>query len=557
MTNRQVADILNRIADILLIKDENPFKIKAYRNAAQAIYYLDEDVRLLYEKGKLEEIPGVGKAVREKIEEMLLTGQLAYYENLLQEVPTGVLDMLAIPGIGHKTVKLIYEKTGIASIDDLLKAAEEGRLRSIPGIGEKTEDNIKKGIAMLKQNSGKVNLGIALPLAEKFRDFLLADEKILNASIVGSLRRGKPLVRDIDILVAAYDYKAVHKRAEKFEEVKKIARKNRENVQGKLIYDIDFEIIIVPPEDYYHSLIWTTGSKAHRQVLLAGVDRKSLRGLNREEEVYAQLGIQYIPPELRENRGEIEKARLNLLPPLVEFGDIKGDLHVHSDWSDGGHDIEEMVSKARKKGYNYLAITDHSKSLPISGGLSEERLKAQGKVIDELNQKLNGFKVLKGIEVDILKDGSLDYGDEILENLDIVVASIHSHFKLDKEEQTRRIINAIKSNKVNIIGHLTGRLLNRRNGYELDIDSILKAAAAHKVALEINSHPERLDIDEETAMKAKEYGVKIAVSSDAHHREDLDLIRYGVINARRGWLTPDDIINTWPLDKLISFLNRD
>lgn len=557
MTNRQIADILNRIADILLIKDENPFKIKAYRNAAQAIYYLDEDVRVLYEKGKLEEIPGVGKAVKEKIEEMLNTGRLDYYENLLLQIPPGVLNMLAIPGIGHKTVKLIYEKTGIDNIDDLLKAAEEGRLREIPGIGEKTEVNIKKGIEMLKQNSGKVNLGIALPLAEKFRDFLLADKRIFDASIAGSLRRGKPLVSDIDILVAADDYLAVHEKAEKFPEIKEITRKDQENVKGKLVYDIDFEIIIVPPADYYHTLVWTTGSKSHRKVLFSGIDRKELRGLTSEEEVYARLGIQYIPPELRENRGEIEKARLYELPSLVETGDIKGDLHVHSDWSDGGHDIMEMVSKARERGYSYIAITDHSRSLPISGGLSVERLLAQGKVIDEINKSLDGFKVLKGIEVDILKDGTLDYSDDILEKLDIVVASIHSSFKLGKEEQTERIIKAIKSNRVNIIGHLTGRLLNRRNGYELDIDRILEAAAMHNVALEINSHPERLDIDEEIALKAREYGVKIAISSDAHHKEDLELIRYGVINARRGWLTPDEVINTWPYDRLRSFLQRD
>lgn len=556
MTNRQVADILNRIADILLIKDENPFKIKAYRNAAQSIYYLDEDVRLLYKKGRLGDIPGVGKAVKEKIEEMLKTGSLSYYEELLREVPPGVLDMLAIPGIGHKTVKLIYEKTGIDNIEDLLKAVEENKLKGIPGIGEKTEVNIKKGIEMIKQNRGKVNLGIALPLAKKFKSFLLEDKRIFNASIVGSLRRGKPLVNDIDILVAADDWLAVHKQAEKFEEIKKITKKDRENVKGKLIYDIDFEIIIVAPDDYYHSLVWTTGSKAHRQALFDGVDRKSLRGLASEEEVYAKLGIQYIPPELRENRGEIEKARLNKLPPLVEVFDIKGDLHVHSDWSDGGHDIMEMVNKAKEKGYSYIAITDHSKSLPISGGLTEERLLAQGKVIDEINKNLDGFKVLRGIEVDILKDGSLDFGDDVLKNLDIVVASIHSNFKLSKEEQTERIIKAIKSNKVNIIGHLTGRLLSRRNGYELDIDRILEAAAVYNVALEINSHPERLDIDEEIALKTKEYGVKIAISSDAHHKEDLELMRYGVINAKRGWLAPDEVINTWPYDKLAQYLKR-
>ncbi|MBO8158596.1 DNA polymerase/3'-5' exonuclease PolX [Thermosyntropha sp.] len=557
MTNRQVADILNRIADILQIKEENPFKIRAYRNAAQSIYYLDEDLRSLYKKDKIGDVPGVGRAVKGKIEELLEKGSMEYYENLLKEVPQGVLEMLSVPGIGHKMVKLIYEKTGIDNIDDLLKAAEEHRLREIPGIGEKTEENIKKGIEMLKKNRGKVNLGIALPLAEKFRDFLLEDERILAASVVGSLRRGKPLVNDIDILVAAEDYLAVHEKAEQFTEIKKINRKDKENVSGKLIFDIDFELIIVLPDDYYHSLVWTTGSKPHRAVLFSEIGRSSFRGAVSEKEIYEKLNMQFIPPELRENRGEIEKARLNELPVLVELGDIKGDLHVHSDWSDGAHEIMEMVRKAKEKGYSYMAVTDHSKSLPISGGLDEERLLAQGRVIDDLNLKIEDFKILKGIEVDILKDGSLDFSDEVLENLDIVVASVHSNFKMDKEKQTKRILNAIKSGKVNIIGHLTGRLLNRRSGYELDIDGILKTAARYNVALEINSHPERLDIDEETAFKAKEYGVKIAINSDAHNKEDLDLIRYGVINARRGWITPDDVINTWPYDKLVKFLKKE
>lgn len=554
MTNREVAKVLENIADILQLTDENPFKALAYRKAARSIYHLDEDINKVNADNRLAGIPGIGKAVKHKIEELLAKGSLEYYDQLLMKVPPGVLDMLAIPGVGHKTVKLIHEELGVDTMEELYQAAQEHRIRALPGMGGKTEYNIKKGIELLKENNDKVTLGLALPIARDLTDFLMESPAVEKASIVGSVRRAKPLVGDIDILIATRDYLRVQERVKNYRGIKSITLADNENVKGYLDYNIEFEVIIVEPEDYYHSLVWTTGSKKHRARLFAGIDRTTLRGLSSEEEVYRKANMQYVPPELREDGDELEIALQGTLPTLIELSDIKGDLHTHTDWSDGGSKIEDMVEAARKRKYSYLAITDHSKSLPISGGLNEARLSAQGRIIDALNKKMNGFKILKGIEVDILKDGRLDFDDNVLQELDIVVASIHSNFKLDKEHQTERIIKAINNPHVDIIGHLTGRLLNRRSGYELDTDRILEAAASNRVALEINSHPDRLDIDEETARKAKACGIKIAVNSDAHHISELAVLGYGVFNARRGWLEASDIINTWEIAQLQQWL---
>ena len=556
MTNREVAQILARIADILGIKDENPFKIKAYRNAAEVIYRLEENINDLHRLDRIGDIPGIGKAIKASIKELMEDGSCEYYDQLLVEVPEGVLQMLSIPGLGHKTVRVIYENLGTKNLEELLKAARDHEIQKLPGLGAKTEENIIKGIEMLAQNAGQATLGIASPAAEKLKIYLLEAEAVSAVSIVGSLRRGKPLVNDIDILVEARDFLAVYDHVNNYPGAISVNRTQPDLISGQLTYQIDFEIIMVEPEDFYPYLVWTTGGKEHREIIFKNIDIKNLRGLNNEEQVYEKLGYQYIPPELRENTGEIEAARTGELPVLIEKKHIKGDLHMHSPWSDGGTEIEELREAAREMKYDYIAITDHSKSLTISGGLNEERLSAQGLVIDALNRQCQDFTIFKGIEVDILKEGQLDFADEVLATLDIVVASIHSYFNLDREEQTERILRAIRNKHVNIIGHLTGRLLNRRPGYEVDIERVLMAAHKHQVALEINSHPDRLDIDAELARKAREYGVKIAINSDAHHKQDLDLIKYGIINGRRGWLGPDDVINTWDKERLRQFLNK-
>ncbi|MDD3852201.1 MAG: DNA polymerase/3'-5' exonuclease PolX [Syntrophomonadaceae bacterium] len=556
MTNREIARTLDRIADILQLKEENSFKVRAYRMAANSIYNLDEDIKVYYAKNRIAEIPGIGKTVSANIIEMLEKGSSDYYMNLIADIPEGLLDMLVLPGLGHKTVKLIYDHLGISNREDLLKAAQEQQIRKIPGLGAKTEYNIIKGMELINQNRGKATLGLSLPMAIEFRNYLADCPQVVQASIVGSVRRGKSIVGDIDILLCGYDFAVIKSWVIAYRGIKDLNRQEKDSIGGQLDYGINFEVILVHPDSYYAAVVWTTGSKSFRDQVFNGVDPSALIGLHSEQTVMQKLGLDYIPPEIREDTGEIELARQGNLPVLVSRQDVKGDLHMHSDWSDGGSSIEQMAESCRQMGYTYMAITDHSKSLPISGGLNEERLLAQGALVDEINTRLNGFKVLKGIEVDILKNGELDFSNDTLSKLDVVIASIHSHFKLDKEQQTERIIKAIKNPQVNIIGHLTGRLLNRRAPYEIDLPRILQAAAEHNVALEINSHPDRLDIDEFTARKAKDYGVKIAINSDAHHHNDLYMVDYGILTARRGWLQADDIINCRELSRLIKFLKE-
>jgi len=554
MTNQEVARVLRQIADILQIKDDNPFKVKAYRKAADAIYHFEEDINVLHQTGRIAEIPGVGRAVQEKVEELLQKGCLAYHERLLQEVPAGVLNMLRLPGLGPRTVRTIHEQLGIASLDELLRAAQEHRLRGLPGVGEKTELAIINGIEEQQQNRGRVTLGEALPLAENLLRFLLNASPVLDGSIVGSVRRGKPLVSDIDILLATRQPEKLLPLVNEYAGMRRLTTIEPGHIKGQLSGEIDFEIIMVDPEYYYFLLVRATGSKIHRDIIFNDQYPEHFLNARDEAEIYQRLGLCYIPPELRENRGEIEQARQGGLPRLLDLQDIKGDLHIHSKWSDGVESIVEMANSALALGYEYIAVTDHSKSLSISGGLNEERLLLQGKEIDALPADLP-LTIFKGIEVDIMKDGSLDLADEVLHSLDLVIASVHSYFKLDKLQQTERIIKAIQNPHVDIIGHLSGRLLNRRPGYELETIRIIEAAAQYKTALEINAHPDRLDIDEDTARLAREYGVKMAINSDAHHRVDLSLMRYGVMNARRGWLEPKDVVNTWSKDRLLNYLS--
>lgn len=556
MTNCEVARILEGIADLLQIKNDNPYKIRAYRHAAETVYHLQGDLYTLYRDGRLRDIPGVGKSVQAGITEILEKGRMSYYDRLLEEIPSGVLEMLAIPGLGHKTINLIYTRLGIASLPELEQAAREHRICQLPGLGAKSENNIIKGMEVLRQGAKKATLGLARPLALDFFAHLKKTGAVHKAALVGSIRRGKPMVGDIDLLVCADDLNQLQNAVEAFPGMKDIVECTSTNIKGKLRRDIPFEIIRVESEEFIAAQFWTTGSKAFRDTVLPDGNLQAFRGIADEAELFGKLGMQYIPPEMRENRGEIELARRHELPCLVEASDIKGDLHVHSSWSDGSVGVPEMTQAARSMGYVYLAITDHSKSLSISRGLSEERLQIQGISLDALDAQYQDFTVFKGTEVDILKDGKLDYSDEVLKNLDIVVASIHSSFKLDREAQTKRIIAAIKNPRVNVIGHLTGRLLGRRPGYDLDLDRVLEACVINQVALEINAHPDRLDIDEETARKAAAYGVKMAINSDAHDIDSLKLLEYGIFNARRGWLTKSDIINCWELAEMRSFLKK-
>lgn len=554
--NREIATILEEVAEILEIMGENPYKIRAYRKAAHSIYQLSDDVEDLWRQGRLLEIEGIGKAIQSKVEEIIRTGSLAYHQELLQQVPRGVIKMLALPGMGPRTIKIIYEHLGITNLNDLLEAAKARRIRQLPGLGAKTEYNIKKGMEMLQSIGETVTLGTVFPIAQEFCAFLADGEGIDASELVGSIRRRKPVVHDIDILVASPDPEMVRNRVDRYRRLKLIDEATPEVIRGQIGLGFKFEVIVVTPADFPMALLLTTGSKDHHQQLLTMLQGAGVTSGKNEAEIYDAIGMQWIPPELRENRGEIEAATSGRLPLLISQSDLRGDLHSHSDWSDGAHHLKQMVKQAREMGYSYLAVTDHSQSLKISRGLDEKRLQDQLRVIAEMNEDLKDFRVLSGIEVDIMRDGSLDFPDEVLEQLDVVVASIHSAFHLPAEEQTHRIISAINNRHVDIIGHLTGRLLNRRSGYQVDIEAVLDAAARKGTALEINAHPDRLDISEEVARRAKEKGVKVAINSDAHQAGDMLLMEYGVFNARRGWLEASDVINTWPLPKLLKYFEN-
>lgn len=552
MTNLEVASILERIADLLQIRDENPFKIRAYRNAARSIHNLQSDLCDLYEQKRLNEIPGVGKTVQSHIEEILTTGTSAYYQELTQKTPETIVELLAVPGLGPKTVIQIYTQLGIDNLDDLEAAARAGKLRAIPGLGEKTEARVLEGIKILRAGSGKYSIGLALPLAEKLVHHLNNRLPGIQVQIVGSLRRGKPLVSDVDILAGCEDSNLVAEALSDYSGIN-LREKQADRLAGYLAHGIPFEVILVNPQEFYYHLLTSTGSKAHRFRILDGLKTAPPASFESEAHLYQHLQMSYIHPELREDQGEIEAAQENRLPDLVELRDIKGDLHVHSNWSDGSSSLAELAEAARLRGYQYIAITDHSHSLPITGGLNPERLILQAQLIDKLNQQQPGLHILRGIEVDILKDGSLDLSDADLEQLDIVIASVHSHFRLNREEQTRRLLRAIENPHVDIIGHLTGRMLNKRSGYEFNLERILIAAAKNHTVLEINAHPSRLDIDEKVARRAISLGVKIAINSDAHHLAEMDLMRYGIFNARRGWVEAADVINTWNLQELLAY----
>lgn len=557
MENREVARILEEVADILEIQEDNPFKVNAYRKAARSIYHLPERLEDVWKEGRLRDIPGVGKAIQAKVEEILATGRLEYHQRLLEEVPRGVVEMLKIPGLGPGSVRTIYKHLGITTFAELKEAARERKIRELPGLGAKTEYNIKKGLELLESIGERVTLGTVLPLARDFQAFLLQGEGVEKAELTGSIRRCCPVVGDIDILVATCHPEQVVEVVSRYRDLREMKKESDSLISGRLGIGFPFEVIMVRPDEFPMALLMSTGSKEHRRVLAKLLEDKGISTGTSEADIYGRLGMDWIPPELRESCGEFEAAQEGRLPVLVELSDIKGDLHTHTDWSDGASGLEDMIKKARSMGYSYLAVTDHSiKGLVITGGLDENKLGRQARAIAELNRKYKDFKVLSGIEVNIMRDGQLDLSDEVLSRLDVVVASIHNQFNLTAEEQTKRIISAIRNPHVDIIGHLTGRLLNRRGGYEVDVEAVLQEAARYGTILEINAHPDRLDISEEVARRAREMGVMVAINSDAHSAADLGVMEYGVFTARRGWLEAGHIINTRGVEEVITYLRN-
>ena len=568
MINQEIAKAFSEIADMLELKGENPFRIRAYRRAAQNLEALSMDVTELKEE-ELLKIPGIGKDLAAKIREYIDTGEISHLNELRKEVPQGLLEILLVPGVGPKTAKTVYEKLGISSVDELERACKEGRLQGIPGIRKKTEDNILKGIAMLKRGRERMPLGRARPLAEAIVEELRRLSAIKKIEIAGSLRRWKDTVKDIDILVTSTDPMKVMNTFVKLPNVEEVLLKGPTKSSVMLKEGIQVDLRVVEEDCFGAALQYFTGSKAHnikiREMAMKlglkineyGVfrekDNKKIAGAT-EEEVYKAIGLPFILPEIREDLGEVEAALNGQLPRLVELGDIKGDLHVHSRWSDGSHSIEEVARAAQALGYEYIAITDHSKGLGIAGGLSEKDIMKEKKEVDELNKRLKGFRVFMGVEVDIRSNGELDFDEEVLKRLDFVVASIHSGFRQSKRQLTDRLLSAIKCPYVRVIAHPTGRILGERDGYDIDIDEILRAARKYKKALEINAYPMRLDLNDRYVRMARDMGIPIIISTDTHMTEQFRFMKYGVAIARRAWLEKSDVINTKNLEEFKEYL---
>jgi DNA polymerase (family 10) len=571
LKNLELSQIFEQIAKILKIKGENHFKIRAYEKITLVLENLPIDIETIYQQGGLNNIPGVGTGIAKKIEEFLTTGKLEYYEKLKETIPTGVIELLDIPEVGPKTAKLLYEKLEVDNIEKLERAIKEHQIKDLPGMGEKSETNILRGIELYKRRKERFLLGRALPLAEEMVESLSQLKETNKISFAGSLRRKKETIGDIDILVTSQNPEKIMKTFTSLPQVREILSEGPTKSSIITKDDLHIDVRVVEPVSFGAALQYFTGSKAHNIKLRELALKRGLKineyGVfevesgnriagEKEEEVYQALNLPFIPPELREDRGEIEAAQENRLPQLIEYSQIKGDLHLHTKWSDGAHTIKQMAEAAQKIGYKYIAITDHSQSLKFAGGLIEERLREQVEEIQKLNQELKDFTILSGIEVDIKSDGSLDFSDEILSKLDVVIAAIHSGFKQESKIITERIIKAMQNRFVNIIAHPTGRLIGYRESYQVDINEMMEVAAKTGTILEINSYPERLDLNDIYCRMAKEKGVQLAIETDAHSIEGLTFMDLGVAVARRGWLEEKEVINTLPLDKLLKRLKN-
>jgi DNA polymerase (family 10) len=568
MKNQEIAKFFSEIADLLEIKGENPFRIRAYRRASQNIESFAKDLAETPEK-ELMEIPGIGKDLAGKIIEYVKTGRLSVYEELRKQMPQGIAEILSIPGIGPKTARLISTKIKIKNIDDLERLAKEGKLRGLPGIQAKTEENILKGIAMVKRRTERQPIGRVLPIAEDILAQLRQTAPIKEIFLAGSLRRWKDTIKDIDILATSGAPKEVMNVFIHLPQAKDVLAHGTTKSSIVTREGLQVDLRVVEENSLGSALCYFTGSKEHnirlREMALKnglkineyGIFRtatgRKIGGRN-EDDIYKALELPFIPPEIREDHGEIEAAAAGQLPKLINIADIKGDLHVHTKWSDGSHDFEELASEAKKRGYEYIAITDHSKSLGIARGMSEEQVLRQNREIKEINKKLKNFKLLSGIEVDIRSDGTLDYPAKVLRELDIVVASIHSGFRQDREQLTKRLISAMKNPHVSVIAHPTGRLMGERAPYDADLDEVLKTASETGTAMEINAYPFRLDLNDIYAKRAKEMGIPLVISTDTHMTSHFGYMIYGVSVAKRGWLEKKNVLNTYDYETLMKRL---
>jgi DNA polymerase (family X) len=568
VSNREVAAILYEVADLLEIKDVK-FKPVAYRRAAHGIETLAEDIGRVAERGELEDLPGVGTHIATKIHEILDTGKLGYLERLKVEIGPGVRELADVGGIGPKKAMFLHQKLGIENLAGLEAAARAGKIRELAGFGEKSEQNILAGIVARKGTAGRYLLGRMLPVAESILTQLAELPAVRQISLAGSLRRMKETIGDIDILASSPEPEAIMAAFTALPEVTRVLGRGRTKSSIVLESGVQVDLRVVEEGQYWTALQYFTGSKDHnialrRRALERGwslseyglkeeATQKNLAGSS-EEDLYRSLGLPYIEPELRENRGEIEAAEKGTLPAIVPYNAMQGDLHVHSDWSDGKDPIRALALAARDRGYGYLAICDHSRSPAIDRGLTIEKIAQQRAEIAQVNRDLDGIVVLQGIECNISPDGTPDLPPAVLGDLDLVIASVHDGLRMHGGEMTRRVLSAIHNDHVDILGHPAGRILLRRDPSDLDLPVLFEAAAAQHVALEVNSSPSRLDLSETNCRQAKEYGTVFSIGSDAHAKEELQEIRYGIATARRGWLTAGEIVNTRPLAGLRDWL---
>jgi DNA polymerase (family 10) len=571
MRNAEIAQLFNEIADFLEVKDENPFRVRAYRRGAEAVEGLSEDIATLAERGALLAVPGIGKDLAAKIQEYLAAGTIEYLEELRREIPAGVIEMLRIHGVGPKTAKHLYDQVGVDSVEKLEELAKGHKLAGLPGIKAKTEENILKGIAVWRSGRERMPVGTALLLAEAILERLRALPEADRIETAGSLRRMKETVKDIDILVTSKKPARVMEVFVGLPNAAEVLAHGETKSSIRLKENIQVDLRVVEPDCFGAALQYFSGSKQHNIRVRELAQRKGLKvseygvfneKTNRrvagktEADVYQAVGLPFIPPELREDGGEIEAALEGRLPALVSLQDIRGDLQMHTTWSDGAHSLAELAEGVRAKGYQYMAVTDHSKAATVAGGMKEDQVLQMIAEVRALDKKMKGFRILAGCEVDIRGDGTLDFPDEILRQLDLVLVSVHSRFKMSREEMTARIVRAVQHPLVHLLGHPTGRLIGERGAYELDMEAVLTAARAAGVAVEINASPSRLDLNDLHARRAKELGVPIAIDTDAHTIGHLDYMRFGVSVARRAWLTPEDVLNTRPEKDFVSWLTK-
>lgn len=574
LSNREVADVFHAIADTMEIMGESRFRIQAYRRVGDVVNDLPAPLASYRERGELEGIPGVGPAIAAKIGELLDTGRLAFYEKLKAQVPATTLELLRVPNVGPKTAARLYRELGITSLADLKAAAESGKLSTVKGFGTKTVDSILQGIAAAERRDQRTLLGRALEIAGDVIAALQVAVPVREITYAGSLRRARQTIGDLDLLVAADDPAAVVHAFCALPIVARVESAGDEKATVYLHSGMQADLIAVPPAMWGSALQHFTGSQAHnihfRSMALERGLSFSEHGFRRadgttqpcatEEEVYAAVGLPWIPPELREDAGEFEAAREGRLPHLVELGDIRADLHMHSTWSDGVASIRSMAEAARARGYTYMAMADHSAYLGVTNGLDGVRLREQAREIQALNDEYAAqgitFRILRGVEVDITPDGSLALPDDVLAELDLVVASPHVNLRQPPEQATERMLRAIRNPHVDIIGHPTGRIIGGREGADLDIDALGRAAAATGTLLEVNSGPNRLDLESAAVRRVLSLGAQIVIDSDAHHPDDLGWMRLGVLTARRGWAEAEHVANTWPLERLQAWLAR-